>query len=606
MDSRPAFKTLIEIPPGLRKNQPDKSIFKIFQDRTWKGITSKDMCASAEDLAIKLLSLGIKKDDTCAIFSENRPEWLMADFAIMSCGAITVPLHTVLPVDQVRFILKDSESSLIFVSNEKLFRKIQPLLDSIPELKWIILFAGTPSSARCIPWEKALADGSRFRAEHSTELEARRSAVLPDDVSTIIYTSGTTGDPKGVMLTHRNFLSNMEAVSDLVDFGSQDVALSVLPVSHILERMSHYTLLSRGATVAYGRSFETLQKDFVEIMPTCCVVVPRILEVMQAKILAGIGSSFFLKRAIFSLGLKLGMKRSDAILQGKRLPIHRRVLYAVFRLLAFRRLHSMLGGRFRFFIAGGAALSPEVGRFFHAMGVVICEGYGLTETSPVIAVNTPHDLRFGTVGKVLPGVEVRISEEGEILARGPNVMKGYYRNERATAEAFRDGWFCTGDMGEIIDGYLAIGERKKNLIVTSSGKNVAPQRVEAFLKRSPLVGIAVVFGDTRSYISALIVPDFRKLGQDISRMGIRLEEGKRIIDDERIIELFRKEISQVTKPLASYEKVRRFALLGEEFTIEKGEITPTLKVRRDVILKRYKDVIDSLYERRSTFDLGDD
>ncbi len=600
------IKTLVDIPLALKASFPGKMILQSRSEKTWKGMTSEEFCRSVEDLSCALLSLGIKNGDTCAIFSGNCPEWLIADFAVMSCGAVSVPIHEVLPPDQAGFILRDSGARVIFVSDERLLKKIKPVLDSLPARQCVITIKKCSIEAEgCMSLDAAYADGGRLRERFIAELDRLRASVMPDDLATIIYTSGTTGDPKGVMLTHRNFLSNIEAVVAITDFNYRDVALSLLPLSHVLERMADYTLLSRGATVAFSASYKTLQRDFMEVRPTVAVVVPRILEVMQARILSSIHSSLFFKQKLFSLALSTNMKRCGMILLGQKPPLVSSMLAGLLRALVFRKVQETLGGRLRFFISGGAALSPEIGRFYYAMGVTICEGYGLTETSPCISVNTPHAPRFGTVGKVLSGVEVMLSDENEIMVRGPNVMRGYYNNDRATAEVFRDGWFCTGDIGEVVDGCLVIRDRKKNIIVTSSGKNVAPQRVESFLQQSPLINTAVVFGDLRSYISALIVPDFANLAREASQLGVEVRKGARTIDDEKIINLFRKEISSVSKPLASYEKVKRFALLGEELTIEKGEITPTMKVRRDVILRKYRDVIDTLYGRETDLESGD-
>ncbi|MEW5806471.1 MAG: long-chain fatty acid--CoA ligase [Acidobacteriota bacterium] len=596
------LKTLAEIPLKLQRDFGQKIVLISKRGEAWKGISSQEFCQKVEDLALKLLSLGVQQRDRIAILAENCPEWVITDHAIMSCGAITVPLHAVLPADQVHFILENSEATGLFLAGSRDVKKMKSILESLPRLRWIILFEDADPSAGYQSIEKAYQEGSSLGSSLYIELEKRRSAIDPDEIASIIYTSGTTGVPKGVMLSHRNFLSNVEDIIGLVNFGSEDVGLSLLPLSHVMERMASYVYLSRGATIAFATSYETLQSDFKEVRPTVAVVVPRILEVMQGKILSRIHASFFLKRVLFGWGLKIGTSRGRFLLEKMRPPFYLSMPYAIFSGLAFRKLHRSLGGRFRFFISGGAPLSPELGMFFFALGVPIYEGYGLTETSPVISINAPEALRFGTVGRILKRIKVRISEDGEILVRGPNVMKGYYGNEKATDEAFQEGWFKTGDTGYIEDGFLTIGERKKDIIVTSSGKNIAPQRIEGFLKNSPLINNVVVFGDSRSYISALIVPDFKRLGNEASRLGISLERSGRVINDEKLIDLFRKEIFNVTRSLASYEKIRKFILLGEEFTIDRGELTPTLKVRRNVIYDRYKDIIESMYERRSTLD----
>ncbi len=591
------IRNLTEIPGKLLELGKDKILLRNCRGDGWHSVSARDFYDAVENVAQKLISLGVKKNDKVAILSENCCQWIISDFAIMTCGAITVPIFPTLPSDQLKFILKHSEVKGIFLSNVKQFKKIESLRSPVTEIKWIVTFEKIDSSSNwCWNLEQFIEDGRKQRNEVIDELEKRRSSIQPDDIASIIYTSGTTGIPKGVMLTQRNFLSNIEATVDLVEFGSEDVGLSFLPLSHVFERLTDYGYLYKGATIAFS-SVERLMKDFGKVKPTIAASVPRVFEAMQEKILFRLQSSSRVKKALFHWGLEIGQKRGNFLLERKDPPLYLKVLFLVARLIVFSKVHRSLGGQLRFFISGGGPLFPETAKFFFSMGITICEGYGLTETSPVISVNTPNDLRFGTVGKIIEGVQVKISEEGEILVKGPNVMKGYYKDKVGTEKTFSKGWFCTGDIGEIVDGYLIIKERKKDIIVTASGENISPQRIENFLKMSPLINNAVVFGDSMDYISALIVPNFEILAKEVLRLGIKLTSDAKVLQAEKVIDLFKKEIFTATKPLANYEKVRKFVLLNEEFSIEKGEITPTMKVKRKVIFDKYRDMIDSMYQK---------
>lgn len=602
MDRENKIRTLTEIPSRLLTLGQGKILLKNCEGHLWKTVSTRGFYHAVEDAALKLISLEIQKGDKVAIFSDNCCQWIISDFAIMTCGAITVPLFPTLPSDQIQFILENSEARGIFLSNRKQLKKIESFRSSLPELKWIVIFEEFDcSSDECWSLGQFIEDGKKRRKVDFEELNNRRSSVQPEDIASIIYTSGTTGIPKGVMLSHGNFLANIKTTADLVEFGPEDVGLSFLPLSHVFERLVDYGYLYKGATIAFS-SVEKLLKHFAEIRPTVAASVPRVFEVIQEKILLRLHSSSSIKKALFHWGMGIGRKRGDFVLEGREPPLHLKLLFLVAKRIVFRKLHKNFGEQFRFFISGGGPLFPEIGKFFFSMGITICEGYGLTETSPVISANTPCDLRFGTVGKIIDGVQVKVSEDGEILVKGPNVMKGYYKDEAATERAFHDGWFCTGDIGDIVDDYLIIKERKKDIIVTSSGENISPQRIENLLRRSSLVDNAVVFGDSMDYISALIVPNFEALEREIDRLGITSLRRDEVVNDEKIIDLYRKEIFSVTKPLANYEKVRKFVLLDAEFSIEKGEITPTMKVRRKEIFERYRHLIDLMYQRAHNYD----
>ncbi len=591
------IKVLTEIPDKLMMLDPNRNLLRNCEGSSWKTVSIKEFCQAVEDVALGLLSLEVQEGDRVAIFSDNCSQWVIADFAIQTCGAITIPIFPTLPSDQIQFILQNSEARKIFLSHRKEFKKIASLQSSLPKLKWIVAFEDMGSNqGHCWSLEELIEEGRKRRPELYEELQRRKSSVQPNNIASIIYTSGTTGVPKGVILSQGNFLSNIEATFDLVKFGPQDIGLSFLPLSHIFERFANYIYLYHGATIAFS-SVDKIMKHCGEVHPTVSASVPRVFEVIQEKILSRIHSSSAITKVLFRWGMTVGQRRGDILLSGERPSLFLQAFFFLAKKIVFRKLHKNLGKRFRFFISGGGPLLPEIGKFFYAMGVTICEGYGLTETSPVISVNTPQDVRFGTVGKIVKGMEVKISEDGEILVKGPNVTKGYYKNEAATKEAFRDGWFCTGDIGKIVDGYLIIKERKKDIIVTSSGKNLSPQRIENFLKKSSLINNAVVFGDGMDYISALIVPNFETLKGEMDRLGMPMYSWNESMKDEKIIDLYRKEVFASTRPLASYEKVRRFILLEKNFTIESGEMTPTMKVKRRVVFNRYRQLIESMYQK---------
>ena len=426
------------------------------------------------------------------------------------------------------------------------------------------------------------------------EREALR--VGPGDEASLIYTSGTTGVPKGVILTHGNFLSNILGVAEIIFFSHEDTVLSFLPLSHVLERMVTFTYVYKGCSIAYAESVETVGQNLLEIRPQIMVSVPRVFEKIYAKVMDNVLSSSNLKRKIFFWAINVGKIWGALKVSGRGIPGPLRFKRNLAHKLVFAKIIARTGGRVRFFVSGGAPLSKDIAEFFYAIGLVILEGYGLTETAPALSINTFEAIRFGTVGKAVPGVEIRIAADGEILARGPNIMKGYYKKEAETREVFDGDWFRTGDIGRFDDdGFLVITDRKKDLIVTSGGKNVAPQPIENLLKMIPCVVTAVVVGDRKRFVSALIVPDFAKLEDHARSAGIPFKDRAGLVRDPRIVDFVMSEVDRATPDLAPYERVKRIALLDRDFEIEQDEITPSLKVKRAIIEKRYKDVIDGLY-----------
>ena len=549
-------------------------------------------------IALGLEELGVRPGDRLGILSENRPEWAIADFSCLMTGVADVPLYPNLPSDQVSYILRDSGAVAIFVSNAEQAAKVAEIRGACPALRYVVTFAETSTGA-----DHTLAELEAMGAAIDTDARRaayldRANAVRPDDLATIIYTSGTTGEPKGVMLTHDNIYSNVFAGRAAIPFEGVDIALSFLPLSHIFERMAgHYLMFATGTSIAYAESVDAVPLNLSEVRPTLVLSVPRLYEKMYARVLENALSGSGLKKRIFFWARRVADRWADVKLAGGEPRWFLALQYAIAHKLVFSKLQARTGGRLRYFVSGGAPLAPEINKFFYAAGLVILEGYGLTETSPVIAVNTPEGFRIGTVGKPVSGVEVMIAPDGEILTRGPHVMKGYFNMPAATAEAIdTSGWFHTGDIGELRDGFLAITDRKKDIIVTAGGKNIAPQPIEGKIKTNKYVSQAVMIGDKRKFPIVLVVPNWDSLEKWATLNDIIWTERAQLLAMPTIQKKMEKEVLDECETLARYERPKKIALLENDFSIERGELTPTLKVKRRVIDKTYKALIDSLYE----------
>jgi long-chain acyl-CoA synthetase len=567
------------------------------RDGAWTKISTAEIETAVRRLSLGLQALGVGPGDRVAILSENRPEWVMADLAALAAGAVTVPIYTSLLPDQVGYLLGDAGAKAVVCSDIELWSKVEAVRSGLPALERIIVIDGDPPAGT-----HALSDvvemGRRLEAEDPERFARTAEAVRPDDLASIIYTSGTTGRPKGVMLSHANFTSNVQSLTEVIDFCRQDTALSFLPLSHVFERTATYFLFHVGATIAYAESVEAVASNMVEIRPTVVVSVPRLFEKIYSRIMDQVLSGSRLKRAIFVWALATGKRHAALTIAGTKIPAHLALKRRLAERLVFTKITARTGGRIRYFICGGAPISRDIVEFFFAMGLMVLPGYGLTETAPVLSANTPPDrIRFGTVGKPVPRVEIRIAEDGEILARGPNIMIGYYKNEADTREVLKEGWLHTGDIGRFDeDGFLIITDRKKDILVTSGGKNVAPQPIESLIAASPYISAAVVVGNSRKFISALVVPEFEKL-EELGRANgwsfadraalCRLPEAGAFLLDE---------VNRMTPGLASYERVKKIALLDRDFDLGAGEITPTLKVRRSIVERKYGDIIESLYK----------
>ncbi len=566
-------------------------------DGTWTKISTAEIKTAVRRLSLGFQALGFKPDDRLAILSENRPEWVMADFAALCAGAVTVPVYTSLLPDQIRYILDDAGAKIVVCSDLEMWSKVEAVRVRLPQLERVILIDGDPPAGT-----HALSDvvemGRRLEAEDPGRFERIAGAVKPGDLASIIYTSGTTGVPKGVMLSHANFASNVDSLARVIDFNDRDTALSFLPLSHVFERTATFFLFHVGATIAYAESIEAVAANMIEVRPTIVVSVPRLFEKIYTRIMDTILAGSRLKRAIFVWALGTGKKYAARKIAGEGIPMHLAVKRALASKLVFSKITARTGGRIRYFICGGAPVSKDIIEFFHAMGLMVLPGYGLTETAPVLSANTPPDrIRFGTVGKPLPGIDIRISDDGEILARGPNIMMGYYKNEAETREVLKDGWLHTGDIGRFDeDGFLIITDRKKDIIVTSGGKNIAPQPIESLLLASPYIASAVVVGSSRKFISALIVPNFEKLEAWARGRLLAFRDRADLSGLKETAAFLLEEINRVTPGLASYERIKKIAVLDRDFDIDLGEVTPTLKVRRNIVEEKYAGVIAALYE----------
>lgn len=566
------------------------------RDGRWVDVTVPEFRDAVRHFATGLRLLGVKPGDRVAILSENRPEWAIADFAILANAAISVPIYPTLLGWQIEYILNDSGSVAVICSTPEQLQKIQEIRSHTPHVHNVIV-CDPPASLppNVLTFQQVVESGKKNPDDR--RFEQLLAQPKPSDVATLVYTSGTTGNPKGAMLTHGNVASNVVTTLSVLPIDTGLVAMSILPLSHILERMGDYCYFARGCTIAYAESVTKVGDNLQEVKPDLFAAVPRLFEKMRERIMNNVAASPASKQKIFKWALKVAEDRLPYMLKNQPLPLGLKIKSAIADKLVFRKILDRLGGRVKFVLSGGAPLSPELAAFFIGAGLPILEGYGLTETSPVISVNTPTKRKVGSVGPIIPGVEVKIAGDGEILARGPNIMKGYWNNPEATAQAIdAEGWFHTGDIGVIdSEGFLKITDRKKDIIINAYGKNIAPQPLEALLKSSPYIGTPVLIGDRRKYLAALIVPNFEKLERDAASMGIRSESRDALVANDRIKALYQGEIDRFNRNLDRQEKIRRFALLPRDFSIDEDEITPSLKVKRKNIDKKYKDVIDQLY-----------
>jgi long-chain acyl-CoA synthetase len=567
------------------------------QGGQWMELSYRDLADRIQDLSIGLLELGIKPGDRVAILSENRPEWAIADYACLAARCTDVPIYPTLPAKQAEYNLADSGAVAVFVSGSQQLEKVLGVRERLPALRYIIAFDQEATGAGVSSLEQVYARGRAARARH-TSWRADALGVKPSELATLLYTSGTTGDMKGVMLTHGNIASNVTTCCTLFSFTEQDECLSFLPLSHIFERMfGHYSMFNSGVLINYAENVDTVAADMQRWRPTLMASVPRLYDKIYSRVLEAVRAGPALKQRLFFWGKRVGERVVDLRLGRCRVPPFLAAQLWLADTLVFSKLRARTGGRIRFFISGGAPLSADIAKFFHAAGMPILEGYGLTETSPVIAVNTFKNLRLGTVGLVIPGVEVKIAADGEILTRGPNVMAGYYNKPQATADALDSGgWFHTGDIGLLDgDGFLRITDRKKDIIVTAGGKNIAPQPIESLAKTSRFVSSAVMLGDRRPFPVMLIVPNFENLSAWAAQEGIRSADSAALVALPEVQKKMEREVRTTLRDLAGFEMPKKFLLLPRDFSIEAGELTPKMSVKRKVVEQRHAAAIEGLY-----------
>ncbi|MBI2104694.1 MAG: long-chain fatty acid--CoA ligase [Candidatus Omnitrophica bacterium] len=575
-------------------------LFLARRDGAYRPITWAQAAEDLRAFSLYLLQQGVEPGDRVLLLSENRPEWALADLAIQSVGAWTVPIYPSLTGEGIRAIGQDCGAVIGIASTPEQAAKLLAVNRDMGCFRALVAMEGAAQAGQppVVPWEAALAQGRAAGQELREQLGRRLGDLRPEQTATLIYTSGTTGEPKGVMLSHRNFLSNVEACLQVVSIRGQDTHLSFLPLCHVFERMAGwYLMMAVGARIAYAESMDTIPRDMLAVRPTIMLGVPRFFEKLYFSIQGGIRQAPPAKRRVAEWALRVGRAAAACELAGRPIPWPLRLRRAIADALVFRTLRSHLGGRLRFFVSGSAPLSKEIGEFFYSVGVTILEGYGLTETSPVIAVNRPPVPRFGSVGPLLPGVEVRIAEDGEILTRGPHVMQGYYRKPEATAEVLAGGWLHTGDIGHLdAEGCLVITDRKKDLIKTAGGKFVAPQKLEGLFVADPHISQAFVYGDRRPYCVALIVPNMDQLRRYAQQEEIPAASAAELVRDPRVAAFYWGLVQARQQGLPSFEQVKRIALLEQEFSQAAGELTPTLKAKRTVIAQRYAAALDALYQ----------
>ncbi len=601
-----AYRNLAEMFFTRAGDLADRPRYRVKRDGEWRDVTWGTMATTVREVAAGLVELGIAPAQKIAILANTRPEWVEADLGIYSVGGISVPIYQSNLPHEVGYILANSESRVCFVENPKQLAKVRTVqregfeLDGqrmLVEVSHLILIDGEPDGADVVTLADLRTRGRAALARSGTTIDQRIGGVGRDDLATIVYTSGTTGPPKGVMQTHGNHLAALEAVSEIGLAKEGEVDFFFLPLAHSFARMVEYFGLLVGTITAYSTSIDVLAQEIAEIKPHVIPSVPRIYEKIYARILSSRETGGTVKRWLFDWALEVGRARSLAQQQGQSPPLHIQAQALLADRLVFSRIHDVLGGRVRIMVSGGAPLAREIMEFFHATGLLILEGYGLTETTPILTCNRPNHFKFGTVGQPLDHVTLHIAADGEILAKGPNIAQGYYKRPEASAEAWDpEGWFHTGDIGEIdTEGFLRITDRKKDLIKTSGGKYVAPQNIENLLKTQLHISQAVVIGDNRKYCVALVTLDPEEIDRFARTEQIPYGDQGEICRHPRVVELIETEVQAVNKHLASYESVKYFRILDRDFSQETGELTPSLKVKRKVVTERYRDLIDEMY-----------
>ena len=588
---------LFDIMDRQAQEQPSATCLGVKLDGEWQTITYAQVAQRARELSLGLLSLGLGKGERVALIANNRPEWVYTDLAASQLGCPLVPIYPTATVNDCETILAHSEARYLFVSSAAIYEKIQSIRAKLPKLKEIYSF---DPIAGVKPWQELADVGAKANAELLKAHARARTEVTTDDLASVIYTSGTTGKPKGVMLSHQNFLANILAVDTVMNSPKFTKALSFLPLSHVLERVVIYFYELNGTSIYFAESMDTIAKNLTEVQPNVFVCVPRVLEKLYDAIVAKGRALTGAKKALFNWALVLGLQYEP---NGWQNPIKAAQL-AIARRLIFSKWHAAMGGNIEIIIVGGSALQPRLGRVFWAAGFSVIEGYGLTETSPVISFNSPDEHRIGTVGKVLPNLQVKIQQEegyrageGEILVKGPSVMAGYYKNPQATLEAIdHDGFFHTGDIGIFEGQFLRITDRKKEMFKTSGGKYVAPLAIENKFRESPYISQLIVIGENRKFPCAIIVPEFAHLETWAKESGVAAPSHQALLESEKVKALFEAEVERLNQGFGRWEQIKKFRLVSDEWAVHTGELTPKLSLKRKVIEAKYQAIVEDIYD----------
>ena len=578
----------------------DKTAYKRKVNGLWEEVSFQEYRDFVEAICLALMDAAIERQDRIAILSNTRLEWALSDMGILSAGAITVPIYQSSVEEEIRYILQNSAAKAIFVEDRDQLKKVLAVKNKLPQLKQIIVFkpgedVSNPDQ-QIFTFEQFCQQGLRYKEKHQPDFGALLEITQPEDIASIVYTSGTTGIPKGVVLTHRNFMSELSDIAKSFDqLGDSDTVLTFLPYAHILARIEHYCGLLYGWTAAFAEGIPQLVDNLAEIKPTFMFSVPRIYEKVYNKIIGQMESGSALKKAIFYWSLRIGKNVSRLRQEGFRLTPWLSLKYRIAKKLVFNKLHQKFGGRIRFFLSGGAPLSRDIAEFFHAADILILEGYGLTETTAAIFLNRETNYEFGTVGQPLKDVEIKFNEDGEILIKSGKVFTEYYKNPEATREAFTQGWLRTGDIGQLTEkGNLKITDRKKDIIVTSAGKNIAPQKIESQLKLDRHISQIMVYGDRKNYLSALVTLNDEEIQKFAKEQGIPTNGN--LHQKPEVKNLIRSIIEKNNALLASFETVKKFTILKQDFSIEAGELTPSMKIRRKFCSQKYKDILEAMYD----------
>lgn len=566
------------------------------KDEIWKSLSWPEYYDQIESIASALLAVGVKKETRITILSNTRLEWAVCDHAIMGIGAITVPIYQTATSDDMKYILNNSESEILFIENKALLKAFLQVANQCPRIQKIITFENTGSTEKNVTsWSDFFALGAQERVTHHDEFQKRCADSKLTDTATLLYTSGTTGSPKGVVLTHEQIMSEITEVFPYVGANSTDISLTFLPYAHVMGRIEHWGHAIIGYTMAFAESIERVKNNLQEIHPTFLIAVPRIFEKIYSGINAQMDASP-IKGQLFKWAVDVGTRAGEFRMRREPLPLKLVAEYTLAKKLVLAKVKEAFGGQVRFTVSGGAPLAREIALFFHACDILVLEGYGLTETTAAICVNTPYSYKFGTVGKPVGDVQLKFAEDGEILVKSKKVMREYYKDPESTAKALVDGWFHTGDIGELTPtGDLRITDRKKDLIKTAGGKYVAPQRLENLLKLNSFVSNVLIHGDQKKYIVALITLDPAAVKKFAEQHGIHESDYAKLTQNPAVLEMVRKGVAATNSSLASFESIKKFAVLPSDFSVESGELTPSLKVKRKVLDKKYHEQIEALY-----------